>query len=177
MAWTTPKTWSVAEVLTAANMNTYLRDNTDWLGTSHPHCRVFNSAAISIPNATGTALTFDSESYDVGAMHSTSTNTGRITVPTGGAGVYLVGGQVSWAGNATGVRQVQVRINAGTALGINEQVSASAASANWQSIMVPYAAVAGDFFDLTVTQNSGGALNSALVSPLSPAFWCQWQST
>jgi hypothetical protein len=27
MAWTTPKTWSVGEVLTAANMNIHLRDN------------------------------------------------------------------------------------------------------------------------------------------------------
>jgi hypothetical protein len=27
MAWTTPKTWTVGEVLTAANLNTHLRDN------------------------------------------------------------------------------------------------------------------------------------------------------
>jgi len=31
MAWTTPKTWSVGEVLTAANMNLHLRDNLNFL--------------------------------------------------------------------------------------------------------------------------------------------------
>lgn len=29
MAWTTPKTWAVGDVLTAADMNTYVRDNED----------------------------------------------------------------------------------------------------------------------------------------------------
>lgn len=29
MAWTDPKTWSVGDVLTAADMNTYVRDNED----------------------------------------------------------------------------------------------------------------------------------------------------
>lgn len=31
MAWTTPKTWSVGEVVTAANMNLHLRDNVGFL--------------------------------------------------------------------------------------------------------------------------------------------------
>lgn len=32
MAWTSPKTWNVGDVLTAADMNTYVRDNTRWAG-------------------------------------------------------------------------------------------------------------------------------------------------
>lgn len=31
MAWTTPKTWNADEVLTASDMNTYVRDNTEAL--------------------------------------------------------------------------------------------------------------------------------------------------
>ena len=31
MTWTTPKTWSFQEVLTAADMNTYVRDNSNHL--------------------------------------------------------------------------------------------------------------------------------------------------
>lgn len=32
MAWTTPKTWTVGEVVTAANMNLHLRDNLNAIG-------------------------------------------------------------------------------------------------------------------------------------------------
>jgi hypothetical protein len=31
MAWTSPKTWSFGEVLTSTDMNTYVRDNTEFL--------------------------------------------------------------------------------------------------------------------------------------------------
>ena len=33
MAWNTPKTWGVGDILTASDMNTYVRDNTDYLNT------------------------------------------------------------------------------------------------------------------------------------------------
>lgn len=52
------------------------------------------SAAQSIPNATETVITFDTESFDTDAFHSTSTNTGRITIPSGKAGKYLVTAQI-----------------------------------------------------------------------------------
>ena len=35
MPWTAPKTWSVAEVVTAANMNTHLRDNLNYINVQH----------------------------------------------------------------------------------------------------------------------------------------------
>lgn len=38
MAWTTPKTWSVGETLTAANFNTHIRDN---LGMLNPNNQAF----------------------------------------------------------------------------------------------------------------------------------------
>lgn len=31
MAWTSPKTWSISEVVTAAMLNTHLRDNLNWI--------------------------------------------------------------------------------------------------------------------------------------------------
>lgn len=33
MTWTTPKTWVTGDVLTASDMNTYVRDNTNYLNT------------------------------------------------------------------------------------------------------------------------------------------------
>lgn len=35
MAWTAPKTWTVGEVLTAADLNEQLRDNLTWLKQAH----------------------------------------------------------------------------------------------------------------------------------------------
>lgn len=32
MAWTAPKTWAAGDIVTAADMNTYVRDNTDYIG-------------------------------------------------------------------------------------------------------------------------------------------------
>ena len=112
MAWTAPTTYTVGQVLTAANVNTYLRDNSNYVaGTDKPHCRVFNSAAQSPTNSTPTALTFDSERVAVGSLHSTASSTTRITGPTGGGGWWAVGGTVAWAANATGVRQMYARVN------------------------------------------------------------------
>lgn len=36
MAWSAPKTWAGTEVLTSADMNTYVRDNLDYLFDSTP---------------------------------------------------------------------------------------------------------------------------------------------
>jgi hypothetical protein len=48
-------------------------------------------------------LTFDSERFDSDASHSTVSNTGRLTVPTNGDGLYLIGGTVQFgAYNDTG---------------------------------------------------------------------------
>ena len=43
MAWNTPRTWAVNEVLTAANMNTYISDDLSWMGIC-PHGRVTDAS-------------------------------------------------------------------------------------------------------------------------------------
>lgn len=48
MAWTTPKTWSVGETLTAANFNTHIRDNLNALS----HLAVRKSADESVTSST-----------------------------------------------------------------------------------------------------------------------------
>jgi len=44
MAWTAPKTWTVGEMVTAANMNTHLRDNLNALGRDPYGVRVIGTA-------------------------------------------------------------------------------------------------------------------------------------
>ena len=172
----TPRTWVAANTLTAAQMNVDVRDNGDYLLTSKPNARVYNSGAISLATGSVTALTFDSERYDKGAgSHSTSSNTGRLTVPTSCGGVYLIGGNVSFASNSTGVRQIGIRINGSTTIAQVYVNTNSSADCNL-SICTAYSLAAADYVELMAFQNSGGNLN-VQVSAGSPEFWWVWQST
>ena len=177
MPWTTPRTWVAGEILTASNMNTHVRDNTSWLGTDKPHCRVRNSAALLIANTTTTALTFDTEDFDVGAMHSTVTSTDRITVPTGGAGAYLCGMGVDWATNSAGYRQIFIRTN-GTTTIVAEALPVTTAAAICHQVIVTIASLAvGDYIQMIVNQSSGGNLNVLSSAAWTPVAWAAWYST
>jgi hypothetical protein len=67
-------------------------------------CVAFNAGG-SFPFTSGstTIISMPSELMDTDAYHSTSTNTSRITIPTGKGGKYQVGGLVRLAGGAGGV--------------------------------------------------------------------------
>src|SRR4051794_16526480 len=53
-----------------------------------PSCAVYNDAAQSIPDGALTALTFNTEHFDTDSIHSTSSNTSRLTCQT--AGIYVI---------------------------------------------------------------------------------------
>src|SRR6185436_11148478 len=60
-------------------------DSTQFIDSpTQPRCLATNSTALTVTAGNTTALTLDSETFDVGAMHSTAVNTSRITIPTGG---------------------------------------------------------------------------------------------
>jgi hypothetical protein len=56
MGWTNPKTWSVGETLTAANFNTNIRDNVNYLNWQHKY-------KASDQTVTVTTLTNDSDLF------------------------------------------------------------------------------------------------------------------
>lgn len=143
-----------------------------WLGSVG--ARVSNSAAISIiTSGTRQALTFDTERYDTSGFHSTVTNTGRLTVPTGMAGKYLITGGVDWAASATGVRKCEIRLN-GTTLLASHNSGTIPASGIEQAICTIYNLAAADYVELTVLQTSGGALDVNSTGNISPEFAMQW---
>lgn len=53
-------------------------------------CSVFNNNDQTIVSGGYTTLTFDGEYFDTDSIHSTSSNTGRLTVPAGLGGKWLV---------------------------------------------------------------------------------------
>lgn len=127
-------------------------------------CRVFNVAAQSVASGAGSQiLTFDSETFDQGGLHSTAVNTGRITIVI--PGLYLIMGAAEWAANVTGIRQVLIeKNNSGGSLATHINM-APAASVLQQFANAMDVAIAGDFYQLRAGQTSGAGLNINGTSP------------
>ena len=119
--------------------------------------RVYNNADISIPSATYVTLTYNSEYYDVGGLHSTSSNTGRMTAPV--AGKYLIISQIAWAANANGIRyQKIVKNGVSTNVLAETQLPVPGSNEQYVQIMTEVNLNAGDYVEVWVWQNSGGNL-------------------
>lgn len=134
-----------------------------------PSASVYNNANISIPNITVTALTFNSEDWDTEGIHSTASDTDRLTCVTPGR--YHIWANVAFAGNATGNRFVNIYLN-----GLANSVASAALpnSGAAVSTRVPIATEwvlsAGDYLLCAVYQDSGGDLNVLRESLHSPRF-------
>lgn len=130
-----------------------------------PRCSVYNSTSQSIGTGSSTALTFDSETFDVGAMHDTGSNPSRITIPSGQGGVYLFVSVVTVAGNATGQRIAFHAVNGNIATtdpryGHVRIPAASTPNPQGMQIMSIMTLAAGDYVETYLFQDSGGNLNS-----------------
>jgi hypothetical protein len=134
--------------------------------TLQDSARVFNSAAISVANNTPQALTFNSETWDGNALHSTVTNTSRLTAVT--AGKYIIVGMVEWTANATGRRQISLSVNNTTTIASTIINTASGTVVERQIVTAIYDMAATDYVELIAFQNSGGALNVTRTAAISP---------
>lgn len=131
--------------------------------------RAYNSGNIAISNNTVTALTFDSERFDTDTIHSTSTNTGRLTCNT--AGKYLIIAQVQWAAAAGGRRAVRIRLNGSTNIAIEEEGSVADAIGNPQfTVSTIYDLSVSDYVECVVYHTQGGPLNVSANGNWSPEF-------
>ena len=139
--------------------------------TTPDGCRAYNSAAESITNSTVQTLTFDSERYDNGNLHSTVTNTSRLTAAK--AGKYFITGHVVWAGNTTGYRALWIHWNASQDI-CGQCVQFTSADPLDMSVSTVFYLAAAQYVELTVEQKSGVALNVVTVAYESPEFAMQW---
>lgn len=116
-----------------------------------PACRLTKSASQSIPDATHTAVTFDTEVLDTDTMHSGSSS--RITIVT--AGVYLITAGLVWDANASGVRFATLRKNGTVELASDKAPNSDIAACSVTTIAKLAAA---DYIEVYGYQNRGGAL-------------------
>jgi hypothetical protein len=129
-------------------------------GSTFTGCSLFNSATQSCATGVSTILTFDSERADSNAFHSTSSNTGRITIPTGKAGKYLFGFMIDTSNVATGTNGVNVYKN-GTYVDISGRVQPWVGQPVSSGNFILDLAVA-DYIELGLYQQSGG--NAPILS-------------
>lgn len=127
---------------------------------------VYNDAAISIPDSSWTVLTFNSERQDDADFHSIVSNTSRLTVPIGYDGWYVIAGHINLS-NVAPIVYLSIYLNNGVHIALNRYV---ASSIRENSITTIYHLSAGDYVELRVWQNSGGALDVNVAANYSPEF-------
>lgn len=127
-------------------------------GISFVGCSIYNSGAQSAANNSNVTLTFDSESFDTDAFHSTSSNTSRITIPSGKAGKYLFQIALTFASNSSGSRAIHIQKNGSLVQLLNTQTAVNGDETRMVSLYVADTSV-GDYWEVVVFQNSGSTLN------------------
>lgn len=146
-----------------------LRENDEWFAEP-PSCRVYHSTKQNLPTSTFTSLNADSEQWDSASMHSTSSNTSRITVPV--AGKYLFIARVEHKAQALNARLARFLINGSTTEpfdavpaipGTTVEVRSSGSTV--QSLS------AGGYVEVQAWQNSGDTATVQLLE-----FTCIYQS-
>jgi hypothetical protein len=138
-------------------------------GATFVGCRVTKSANQALATATSTAITWDVEDYDTNTMHDNSTNTSRITIPSGQGGYYLVQANLVYY-DPNSSYSIAIYKN-GSA--VKRQYSGTT-NTNDQDIEITAVLnlAAGDYIEIFGRQNSGGNKNvmSNTNDPQNSAF-------
>lgn len=123
--------------------------------------RIFRASTYSVPNATETAVPFDTAIYD----NCNIWNGGyKLTAPR--TGYYLITLAISWPGNSTGTRYQRIRKNGTTYLAESQWQPGSATNTTNTTTVAKL--TKGDYIEALVYQSSGGALSLQNLSEVYP---------
>lgn len=151
----TLQTIAAGQPLSAATVQ-QIRDNGEFF-IDPPACSIFNNGTQNVTSGGGnTVLTADSENYDNNSMHSTASNTSRITIQT--AGRYLLIATIVFPANASGFRRGSILHNGTTSYGgLSGIVDSSNSGVRLTSVRTLVLA-ASDYVEATAHQTSGSTL-------------------
>ena len=122
-------------------------------------CRVKNTGTFAINTASWTTVTFSAEDHDTGDMHSTATNTSRITAPV--AGYYSIKATVYFAASAAVQVQTRVLKNGVTTqpTGLRDKKNPVSGQDSLVTATGTLYLNAGDYLEVQGYQDSGGTIS------------------
>jgi hypothetical protein len=166
----TQRTWTVGDIVTAAEMNANVRDAVNFL--ENPPIFIGTQSSPQSP-ASGSfvAVTFDAETVDTYNGHSTTTNNSRYVAAV--AGWYLVVAQVGLVANTTGFRAPCLFVN-GVAPGTGIMQSQLSPSQSGNTLIQVAGMVflnATDYVEVRIDQTSGGALSTYAAGCFMAVLW------
>ncbi len=137
---------------------------------AEPRVQVTNSTSqAGVVTSTWTSITFDTEIYDTDTMHSTSSNTSRLTATT--AGLYQITGVISWDSDTTNERRVRVLANGATIVaGAIDTRPTAGVAVLYHPVHGQIHLAASGYVELQVWQNSGSDRTVARDGGTTPYF-------
>jgi hypothetical protein len=114
-------------------------------------CRAYFTASVTLATATSTAVAWTAEDFDTDGFHDNATNNSRFTIPTGKDGKYSMTYHLLLDPLSGNQFDTLVKKNGSNA----ESFYWSCAGAFSTSVTRVFSAVAGDYFQIFVSQNSG----------------------
>jgi len=132
--------------------------------------RVRHDTGQNVPTTTATILAFNTEIYDTDTIHDNVTNNSRLTCKT--AGKYIIAGNIFFDPNATGRRQVGIRLNGTTYIAIIIQ-NATLTGGHGLSLSTIWSLNINEFVELVPWQDSGDTLEIKSYGYYSPEFMMQ----
>ena len=127
-------------------------------GSTFVGAQAWQSVSVSLSNNVWTAMTFTNEDYDSDGFHSNSTNTSRMTIPSGKGGKYLV--QTSMALNSVslaGYRGLSIYKNGTAVKGFGNEPYGTYPVIFMTGVIE---VAAGDYVEIYIKQDSGGTFST-----------------
>lgn len=146
---------AAGDTWTAAMWNTYLRDNVNGLLTK-PMVVARRTTTITAAANTDTQVTLDAEDYDTDGMHSTSSNTARLTATT--AGLYLVSFQARlyYGGSSVNYGRTTIYKNGTATIAARQTILMTGSDACYTTVSALVALAATDYVQTYIQTNAGG---------------------
>lgn len=142
--------------------------------TAIPCCRVYNTADITV--GTAGALTFDSERYDTGGLHSTASDQGRLTATRSGVWRIFACVLVDTNTASDTWAYVGLRVNGTTYIGYEQNTSNAAIANPYFMVSTEYYLNSGDYVEVIAGAGNAGAKAKAFGN-YTPEAGMSWVST
>jgi hypothetical protein len=161
-------------MVTAAMLNTYVRDNLQSV-RDQVACRIHRSAAAgvqSIPNNAELRIDMDTIDFDTTGTIADLAND-RLMIPV--SGKYVIGGNGRFAVATGGHREIRIYYH-DTVANLDTRVTfdgseGAAGVAPCLSMDTTFDCKAGDYVYFTMYQNQGAALNMTVLEPSDPCIY------